>query len=122
MRKVVRVIGDIRIEASELSRVLDVLVGVGEGERAVRGVDLPGLRQCRRRERQQSHRAQTSGHSLHHVSPLFFRGLTTIRSNTSSRCRKWCHKAAPTWIDRKSTRLNSSHPSISYAVFCLKKK
>src|SRR5690348_17387929 len=25
-------------------------------------------------------------------------------------------------IDRKSTRLNSSHPSISYAVFCLKKK
>src|SRR5699024_12137414 len=25
-------------------------------------------------------------------------------------------------IDRKSTRLNSSHVSISYAVFCLKKK
>src|SRR5207245_5230589 len=25
-------------------------------------------------------------------------------------------------IDRKSTRLNSSHGSISYAVFCLKKK
>src|SRR5215204_6951333 len=31
---------------------------------------------------------------------------------------------APTygWIDRKSTRLNSSHTVISYAVFCLKKK
>src|SRR5690348_18205155 len=27
-----------------------------------------------------------------------------------------------TVTDRKSTRLNSSHPSISYAVFCLKKK
>src|SRR5207248_6283743 len=29
-----------------------------------------------------------------------------------------------TWIspDRKSTRLNSSHRTISYAVFCLKKK
>src|SRR4051794_15145187 len=26
----------------------------------------------------------------------------------------------PGWRDRKSTRLNSSHPSISYAVFCLK--
>src|SRR5699024_12416460 len=26
------------------------------------------------------------------------------------------------WKDRKSTRLNSSHVSISYAVFCLKKK
>src|SRR5699024_11313496 len=28
----------------------------------------------------------------------------------------------PTTTDRKSTRLNSSHVSISYAVFCLKKK
>src|SRR3712207_8375984 len=26
------------------------------------------------------------------------------------------------WVDRKSTRLNSSHANISYAVFCLKKK
>src|SRR2546428_8543513 len=26
------------------------------------------------------------------------------------------------WLDRKSTRLNSSHDQISYAVFCLKKK
>src|SRR6266542_4756693 len=26
------------------------------------------------------------------------------------------------FLDRKSTRLNSSHGSISYAVFCLKKK
>src|SRR3712207_8680713 len=29
---------------------------------------------------------------------------------------------APTVIDRKSTRLNSSHANISYAVFCLKNK
>src|SRR5437868_11544790 len=28
----------------------------------------------------------------------------------------------PEKLDRKSTRLNSSHVSISYAVFCLKKK
>src|SRR3712207_6889390 len=28
----------------------------------------------------------------------------------------------PTTADRKSTRLNSSHANISYAVFCLKKK
>src|SRR5204862_7724730 len=28
----------------------------------------------------------------------------------------------PTGADRKSTRLNSSHVEISYAVFCLKKK
>src|SRR3712207_6941673 len=30
--------------------------------------------------------------------------------------------AAGEAIDRKSTRLNSSHANISYAVFCLKKK
>src|SRR5690625_6924306 len=29
---------------------------------------------------------------------------------------------APLGVDRKSTRLNSSHVAISYAVFCLKKK
>src|SRR3712207_8695090 len=32
------------------------------------------------------------------------------------------HKARCTMQDRKSTRLNSSHANISYAVFCLKKK
>src|SRR5438270_6016229 len=32
----------------------------------------------------------------------------------------WRRKARPR--DRKSTRLNSSHSQISYAVFCLKKK
>src|SRR2546430_12373324 len=35
------------------------------------------------------------------------------------------HISLPAWIvaeDRKSTRLNSSHSQISYAVFCLKKK
>src|SRR5438270_4826103 len=35
-----------------------------------------------------------------------------------TRCACWC----PTASDRKSTRLNSSHSQISYAVFCLKKK
>src|SRR2546422_6494407 len=32
------------------------------------------------------------------------------------------HVAAQPAVDRKSTRLNSSHGYISYAVFCLKKK
>src|SRR2546430_4325301 len=32
------------------------------------------------------------------------------------------HGARPELVDRKSTRLNSSHSQISYAVFCLKKK
>src|SRR5207245_8395670 len=33
-----------------------------------------------------------------------------------------CPVAHDSLLDRKSTRLNSSHGSISYAVFCLKKK
>src|SRR5258708_10569175 len=33
-----------------------------------------------------------------------------------------CRADIPTSRDRKSTRLNSSHQIISYAVFCLKKK
>src|SRR5437762_4830926 len=32
------------------------------------------------------------------------------------------HRLSQTALDRKSTRLNSSHRCISYAVFCLKKK
>src|SRR2546430_5120371 len=41
---------------------------------------------------------------------------------------KGCGRRVPKWRgrclrrDRKSTRLNSSHSQISYAVFCLKKK
>src|SRR5436853_3567128 len=43
------------------------------------------------------------------------------------RCARWhraCPKSRPPGAptDRKSTRLNSSHLGISYAVFCLKKK
>src|SRR5256886_4137017 len=33
-----------------------------------------------------------------------------------------CQPLTPASLDRKSTRLNSSHSQISYAVFCLKKK
>src|SRR2546430_2977838 len=38
-------------------------------------------------------------------------------------CGNWkMHKTSAEAVDRKSTRLNSSHSQISYAVFCLKKK
>src|SRR5438067_6179419 len=40
----------------------------------------------------------------------------------SSSARYCSMKARSPASDRKSTRLNSSHVSISYAVFCLKKK
>src|SRR5256885_11947595 len=44
---------------------------------------------------------------------------------TDSKERKFAHSdrfVLPRITDRKSTRLNSSHLVISYAVFCLKKK
>src|SRR5438876_8855920 len=46
------------------------------------------------------------------ASPAAYRGVSTTRGPGTSDPAE----------DRKSTRLNSSHPSISYAVFCLKKK
>src|SRR5690348_17837063 len=80
--------------------------------------------------------------SLHDALPIFRLCLTKIRP--ASLFSKRIHRKPPNFrsqgpsrwdhenenlavfyvssSDRKSTRLNSSHPSISYAVFCLKKK
>src|SRR5699024_11820692 len=58
------------------------------------------------------------------IDELFDMDVEIIKHNQQNYClyyqdRKqfFNHK-----VDRKSTRLNSSHVSISYAVFCLKKK
>src|SRR5699024_12726943 len=51
-----------------------------------------------------------SNHFKRHVTALFESG------------RFMALGSRPRMQDRKSTRLNSSHVSISYAVFCLKKK
>src|SRR3712207_8840662 len=57
----------------------------------------------------------------------FQRGLDWAREQVA-RLAEWIDeflqacRAAINTIDRKSTRLNSSHANISYAVFCLKKK
>src|SRR5690348_5420918 len=47
--------------------------------------------------------------------------LQLVLPTAESAAREIAHQLLETG-DRKSTRLNSSHPSISYAVFCLKKK
>src|SRR5699024_12706317 len=44
------------------------------------------------------------------------------RAQKSPQTREARWLVSPLLTDRKSTRLNSSHVSISYAVFCLKKK
>src|SRR2546426_9065694 len=46
-------------------------------------------------------------------------GRVLVKQERATRTRP---PARRTWGDRKSTRLNSSHLVISYAVFCLKKK
>src|SRR5882757_10895973 len=50
---------------------------------------------------------------------------TTLFRSGTQHCRENCQRAElcrRARGDRKSTRLNSSHANISYAVFCLKKK
>src|SRR2546430_4656806 len=72
-----------------------------------------------------------TGLRLEHLSGLaatFYVGLFAVCRHLTAPFRT----TNPTWlraptgterkIDRKSTRLNSSHSQISYAVFCLKKK
>src|SRR5207253_9245371 len=80
-----------------------------------------------------------------HPRPTLFPYTTLFRSHTSAGPTPWTragrrrderrarhrrpslaslapHQPRPAREDRKSTRLNSSHVAISYAVFCLKKK
>src|SRR5215217_8728086 len=54
--------------------------------------------------------------SLHDALPI---GSRRCGLSASGRCLPRRRAPSP---DRKSTRLNSSHANISYAVFCLKKK
>src|SRR5947208_12646053 len=64
-----------------------------------------------------------SGSSLFPYTTLFRSCIKAYLSNTP-RARKDPRTSSRgcSFIDRKSTRLNSSHQIISYAVFCLKKK
>src|SRR5690625_6996044 len=45
-----------------------------------------------------------------------------LKKRLESGFQQFCKKIGAPVLDRKSTRLNSSHVAISYAVFCLKKK
>src|SRR5699024_11399482 len=71
----------------------------------------------------------TTGHW--YLCPTIFSLFVQFRKNTAATCyftviyaciRKVTWSFHALRLDRKSTRLNSSHVSISYAVFCLKKK
>src|SRR5439155_17252130 len=65
------------------------------------------------------HSLQTS------INRQFSNGLMVKGAYTLSKAINYTDDdgwASLAWKDRKSTRLNSSHVAISYAVFCLKKK
>src|SRR3712207_7212444 len=68
-----------------------------------------------RGERRRGGMRDVVGHPAHH------RGVQSRKARPQEeRCAAHVERAQPL-PDRKSTRLNSSHANISYAVFCLKK-
>src|SRR5574340_1427504 len=64
---------------------------------------------------QLSHPYMTTGKTIALTRRTFVGQVMSLLFNMLSRL-------VITFLDRKSTRLNSSHQKISYAVFCLKKK
>src|SRR5689334_23440808 len=72
------------------------------------------------------HRVRAIAESLFHCQVHFIGNREFTESNKHNQTLSFIinvmRKAAKDQLDRKSTRLNSSHSSISYAVFCLKKK
>src|SRR5207245_6496921 len=66
------------------------------------------------RERRLPHLSNISFRFIEGEGLLIHLDLQGVAVSTGSACSSG--------TDRKSTRLNSSHGSISYAVFCLKKK
>src|SRR5207245_7241620 len=71
--------------------------------------DIDGRQVCR----QIKDDPATASIPVVHISGMFQQSLDRARA---------LEDGADAYLDRKSTRLNSSHGSISYAVFCLKKK
>src|SRR5437763_13020131 len=75
---------------------------------------------------------QSSTLSLHDALPIFpLTAALSLGEREKTRMARmidqilalgWLQFVAAPHSDRKSTRLNSSHRCISYAVFCLKKK
>src|SRR5262245_62513225 len=63
--------------------------------------------------------------SLHDALPILFRSSARAVAQARQELERALSQAGAAELvrsDRKSTRLNSSHLGISYAVFCLKKK
>src|SRR5690606_39611747 len=80
-----------------------------------RGARREGVPPAPHRLRRRPHRQH-----LQRVRPVLRAEPERVQRGQVRRAR--VHRVAAPGEDRKSTRLNSSHVKISYAVFCLKKK
>src|SRR3712207_9388034 len=104
-------------------------------------IELKSFERLLLREEFRHDEVLTDSEKLTNVSYFFFNDTATTEIYTLSlhdalpisacpsigrprtRCAPWQAPVLPSRAsDRKSTRLNSSHANISYAVFCLKKK
>src|SRR2546426_7352367 len=108
----------------QVLRALDVphLAVQEPHERAVRGAI--GLRQVLARHTAQERKSRTSAASSPSVHPVLPPDSILMLTRRPATSTPGANAAGFTSSgrDRKSTRLNSSHLVISYAVFCLKKK
>src|SRR2546430_11427522 len=84
------------------------LVGVGTGIGILVSLGLPKLAA-----------AEFENFQFHSIWVLIFAPVVVVLTGFAA-CYLPARRAMR--VDRKSTRLNSSHSQISYAVFCLKKK
>src|SRR5690606_40471252 len=105
-------------------------LGAIAGERLFRRRGLAGAGREKQGEAQQGQGTRMHGHVLvtgtGHCVGLEPPALVALRPSFSPRLlvKRPALRASYNghYLDRKSTRLNSSHVKISYAVFCLKKK
>src|SRR5699024_11870347 len=103
----------------EIGQGFLVLLGVAPGDTEAQAVKMAdkvcGLRIFEDENEKMNLNLEAVGGSLLVVSQF------TLYADTKSRRPGFSGAAKPDIADRKSTRLNSSHVSISYAVFCLRK-
>src|SRR2546421_9460776 len=64
---------------------------------------------------------QTKSQYIFFLGFLYFNGII-VEKDVNEAFKLFSKASENNYSDRKSTRLNSSHDQISYAVFCLKKK
>src|SRR2546430_4205115 len=105
-----------------------------QAEDGIRDLTVTGVQTCALPISLPFHRQRQSAGSSGRFETLFpgsrgsaFRGAYAPGSRTSRNPKNLDHHGTErlpqlSSRDRKSTRLNSSHSQISYAVFCLKKK